>query len=114
MSPAKIDIFDWYQGKLSSRRLLILLRYLKNDSPFKEAYLRDFPEQYDWPLEDLLTTGMWNEIKAMRSDLWAFLGQEHLPFKPVLPPSAARQKTEQESAARAAHDDLIAQLGGGS
>lgn len=102
-----IDLFDWYRGEMSSRRLLLLLRYLPDDSPFKIAY-RDG----DWPLQDHLTTGVWNEIKAMRGDLWAFLGKERLPFRPILPPSTERAEAEKLKASRAAHDNLIAQLRG--
>jgi hypothetical protein len=97
---------------MSSRRLLVLLKYLDDESPFKKAYFNDWPDQYDWPLEHHLTTGVWNEIKAMRGDLWAFLGNERLSFKPALPPSAARKKADEEALARAAHDDVIAQLRG--
>jgi hypothetical protein len=107
-----LDIFDWYQGKLSSRRLLVLLRYLPDDSPFKVAYFRDWPDEYDWPREDHLTTGVWNEIKAMRGDLWAFLGKERLAFRPVLTPSAQREQDKKRQLQRAGHDSIIAQIGG--
>lgn len=91
---------------MSSRRLLLVLKHLPDDSPFKIAYLDD------WPLEHHLTTGVWNEIKAMRADLWAFLGREHLSYKPVLPPSAERAKAEKRAVMRAVHDDVMAQLRG--
>jgi hypothetical protein len=91
---------------MSSRRLLILIKHLPEDSAFKVAY-RD-----DWPLRDHLTTGVWNEIKAMRGDLWAFLGQERLTFKPVLPPSSERERAQNQAESRKAHDDVIAQLKG--
>jgi hypothetical protein len=84
----------------------VILKHLPDKSPFKVAYSED------WPLEHQLTTGVWNEIKAMRGDLWAYLGHERLPFKPVLTPSAAREKEQRLSVSRAAHDDVIAQLRG--
>jgi hypothetical protein len=100
-------VFDWYQGKISSRRLLVLIQHLPESSAFKTAY-RDG----DWSLQSTLTTGMWNEIKAMRGDLWAFLGHEHLSFHPVLPPSALQQQEEKRAQVRAAHDGIMAQLRG--
>lgn len=97
---------------MSSRRLLVVLENLSDKSPFKKAFFRDFPDQFDWPREDHLRTGLWNEIKAMRGDLWAFLGNEQMPFKPVLPPSGRREADKQIQDARKHHDRLIAQLGG--
>lgn len=91
---------------MSSRRLLVILKHLPDTSPFKVAYSED------WPLEHHLTTGVWNEIKAMRGDLWAFLGHERLAFKPVLPPSAARDVEAKRQQMRAGHDDVIAQIRG--
>jgi hypothetical protein len=97
---------------MSSRRLLILLRFLDDESPFKQAYFADFPEQYDWPRDHQLSTLTLNEIKAMRGDLWAYLGNERLTYKPVLSPSAQREVDEKRQAMRAGHDSIIAQLGG--
>lgn len=101
-----VDVHDWHTGKMSSRRLLILLEHLPDDSAFKMAL------NQDWPRTDQLATGMWNEIKAMRGDLWAFLGHEHLPFRPVLSPAAQRDQDTKQARYRAAHDEVIAQLRG--
>lgn len=89
---------------MSSRRLLALLKHL----PEKSFQLPDS----DWPLSQHLAAGQWNETKAMRADLWAFLGNERLSYQPVLPPSAQRARDEEYAAARAGHDFIIAQLGG--
>lgn len=102
-----IDIFDWYRGKISDRRLLVLLRYLPEDSAFKSVM-----REHDWPLQEHLQTGTLNEIKAMRGDLWALLGHELLPFNPVLPPSSKRARDAKRAMVRAVHDDVIAQLRG--
>lgn len=88
--------------------MLALIRHLPAAGAFKTAY-----NDYDWPLDAHIATGTWNEIKALRSDIWAFIGQETLAFNPVLPPSAEREQARKRADARAAHDDLIAQLRGG-
>jgi hypothetical protein len=91
---------------MSSRRLLILIRHLPDDSAFKLAFFDD------WPRKDYLTTGVWNEIKAMRGDLYAILDKSHMSFRPVLPPSAQREQDEKRNLMRAGHDSIIAQIGG--
>jgi hypothetical protein len=93
---------------MSSRRLLALIKRLPEDGAFKTAF-----NDYDWPLQAHLASGAWNEIKALRSDIWAFIGREHLSYKPILPPSAEQAQAQKRAEARAAHDDLMAQLRGG-
>lgn len=85
----------------------MLLEHLPERSAFKTA-CRDG----DWPLLEQLVTGVMNETKAERGDLWAFLGHETLPFKPVLSPSAQQAKAEKQAQMRAAHDHIIGQLRG--
>ena len=97
---------------MSSRRLLVILRYLPRESPFKIAYFDDFPEQYDWPVEHQLGAWTVNAINAFRSDVWTLSGQGNLRYQPVLSPSETREKAEQEALSRAAHDDLMTQLRG--
>lgn len=93
---------------MSSRRLLALIRHLPADGAFKTAY-----SDNDWPLQAHLTAGVLNATNALRSDIWAFIGKEHLSYKPVLPPSAQRAQEQKRAEARAAHDELMAQLRGG-
>jgi hypothetical protein len=93
---------------MSSRRLLLLIQRLPEDGAFKSA-CRD----YDWRIDAHLTTGVWNEIKALRGDLWAFLGQESFTYKPVLPPSAVAEQEAKAQLMRDMHDDVVAQLRGG-
>jgi len=97
---------------MSSRRLLILLRYLPNTSPFKVAYFADFPEEYDWPLEQQLSAWTLNAINAFRSDVWTLSGQGGLTYQAVLSPSAQREQDEKCQQMREGHDSIIAQIGG--
>ena len=92
---------------MSDRRLLVLIKHLPEDSAFKLAF-----RGYDWPLEAKLATGAWNEIKAMRGDLWALIGNERLPFQPILSPSDQKAQEDKLAQTRAAHDDIMAQLRG--
>lgn len=102
-----VDILDWYRGKVSSRRVLACVRGLAPTSAFRTA-----ASDYDWPLDAQLMTGMWNEVKAMRSDLYALIDKQTMPFRPVLSPSAERAERADRAEMRALHDDLIRQLRG--
>jgi hypothetical protein len=98
-----IDIFDWYTGKMSSRRLLVLIERLPESGAFKTA-LRDG----DWTLQEILLTAVYNQIHAMRGDGYG----EGFTFHPILSPSMERAKQEKRSVVREAHDSVIAQLRG--
>lgn len=104
--------------------MLVLLKKLPEDSAFKTEFRKGWwlpPTtrmtaeawdvfaaffDWDWPLQAQLTGGLWNEVKALRS--LAF----HDPYKPVLSPSAQRQRDAKQTAIRAAHDDVMSQLRG--
>lgn len=86
---------------MSSRRLLVLIEHLPEDSAFKTA-----ASGGDWPIGAQLTTGVWNEVKALRCDL------ANVPFKPVLSPGAQREREAKRDVTRAAHDEVMAQLRG--
>lgn len=86
---------------MSSRRLLVLVKNLPEESAFKTSF-----NGGDWPIVAQLVTGLWNEVKAARSEAF------HVPFRPVLSPSAQREKAAKVAVIRAAHDDVMAQLRG--
>ncbi|MEZ0366812.1 hypothetical protein ACAG26_24365 [Mycobacterium sp. pUA109] len=91
---------------MSDRRLLALINALPEDSAYKTA------RREDWGLAEQISTGVLNELKAMRGDLWALIGHERLPFKPVLTPGAQRQQRAKRDAIRAVHDDISDRLHG--
>ena len=99
-----IDIFDWYQGKISSRRMLVLIRKLPVDSAFKTA-LRD-----DWNIDQHLSAAAVNELRAMRADLWMIHRQATLPFRPVESPQARQKREQKRAGMRALHDHLIGMM----
>lgn len=88
---------------MSSRRLLVLLQHLPEESAFKTA-LRDG----EWPRQDVLLAALYNELHAMRGDGYG----EGFSYRPVLSPSMERAKNEKRSIVREAHDNVIAQLRG--
>lgn len=98
-----IDIFDWYQGKISSRRMWALITKLPEDSAFKSA-LRD-----DWNIDQHLTAAVITELRGLRGDIWATRGQT-FPFKPAESPKTRRQREKKRAGMRAMHDHLIGMM----
>lgn len=85
----------------------LLIEKLPEDSPFKLAW-----NERDWPQPVEASVGVWNEIKAMRGDLWALLKDEYLPFVPVLKPSEQRVEDDQLDVMREGHDSITSLLRG--
>jgi hypothetical protein len=67
-----IDIADWHQGKMSSRRLLVLVETiaLNEDS----AFCRERRDQ-DWSERDYFNATLVNEIKLLRAEQAAIHAQ---------------------------------------
>jgi len=92
-----IEIADWWNRnrgdaghlKLSSRRLLIVLRNLPDDSSFKNA-MRE-----DWSEDKYIQVGILNEARLMRADNAAF---EQVEMEPMLIKSPKQQEAEQADA----------------
>jgi hypothetical protein len=58
-----VDIEDWHQGRMSSRRLLALIDALPDDS----AYLRERRDG-DWSEREYMWAVLVNEIKLLRAE----------------------------------------------
>lgn len=93
-----VDIHDWHQGtlredgarKLSSRRLLILIHKLPDDSEFKrEAYRNG-----DWTDRQYTDAGILNEIRLLRTDFAAMHGNTMDPVLVESPRQAAASASE--------------------
>jgi len=101
-----IDIFDWHQGKMSSRRLLVLCEALPPDSRFQTA-LRDG----DWSDDQYVQAAMVNEVRLLRVDQAALQGQK---MDATLLESPAQREGNEEEAAKnlAIRTGILAQLHG--
>ncbi|GAS92691.1 hypothetical protein [Mycolicibacterium brisbanense] len=96
-----LDIADWHQGtrdehgrlKLSSRRLLEVLEFLKPDTAFKT-----WAERHgDWSTERKMQQTIANEISRLRSTIQARYGGT--PYEPMLwisPSERVEQQTQNE------------------
>lgn len=86
-----IDIHDWHQGKMSSRRLLILID--KIDSDPDSMYSRERRDG-DWSEEEYLRATMVNETRLLRADQAAIHAKHKMDIRMVDSPSQQRAQEE--------------------
>lgn len=92
---------------MSSRRLLVLLRFLPDDSEFKKA-LRDG----DWSHQQYLDAGLLNEIRLLRVDQAALSGQS-MDYSLLESPAQIEQRERDAERYRNVRTDILRQLHGG-
>lgn len=91
---------------MSSRRLLVLLDHLPEDSAFKTAI-----REGDWSFEQYISVGILNEIRLLRTDQAAINGHK---MDSALIESPAQMERKQEIGRRneALRAGILAQLNG--
>lgn len=95
-----LDVGDWWRGDMSSRRLVILVKHLPDDSATKRAMAED-----PWPLMTHLLVSVVNEQRLARADYATVHGER---VKPPLIPRPNDQLVEDERAtAHNLHDALM-------
>lgn len=85
-----IDIKDWHQGRMSSRRLLALIDALPEDS----SYWRERRDQ-DWSERDYMYAVIANELKLLRAEQAAIHAQYDMKINLFESPLEKRE-TERE------------------
>jgi len=63
----RLDIADWWSGRLTSRRALVLLDQLSENSGYKREYER----AGNWPVWQQMLKGLHNETALHRAGLYA-------------------------------------------
>lgn len=95
-----IDVGDWWRGGMSSRRLVLLVKHLPDDSATKRAMAED-----PWPLMTHLLVSVVNEQRLARADYAAAHGER---VKPHLIPRPSDMSAEAERVqAHNLHDALM-------
>ena len=100
-----LDIKEWHQGRMSSRRLLTLIRFLPDESATKTA-----ARLGDWTEGRYLDASVVNELRLMRADLAAIFaggGDEPDLFRS---PYQERVIAEREKARSSLRDKVLAKL----
>lgn len=102
-----IDIGDWHQGRMSSRRLLCLIDALPGDS----AYWKERRDG-DWSPEEYIQAAIVNEIRLLRADQAAIHADHKMDVKMVESPAQEKQDEELAEKTRQVRSHLMAQLKG--
>lgn len=103
------DIRDWHQGRMSSRRLLVLIDKIQSDP---DSLLARERRDQDWSLREYLEAGLVNELRRLRADNAAIHAQQKLDVVTVESPSQ-REETEKDTKRFAdVRDHLLSQMRG--
>lgn len=101
-------IGDWWQGRMSSRELLVLLRHLPDDSAYKTE-----ERGGEWSAKvRMLQTGV-NELSKLRASYHGMHGSQ---YEPVLwiSPGELRAQAEEDEVGQELQADLADQFFGRS
>jgi hypothetical protein len=101
-----IDLADWYTGKMSSRKLLVLLKALDEDGEYMTARRNG-----DWSDRTYRQAAVVNELRMLRVDQAALSGEK---MDAVLMESPAQLEAKADEAAErnAVRTGILAQLHG--
>lgn len=100
-----IDIGDWHQGRMSSRRLLCLVEALPHDS----AYWRERNDG-DWTEEEYINAAVVNELRLMRADNAAIHAKHKMDVSLVESPAQQGEKEEFTERHRQVRAHIMEQL----
>ncbi len=104
-----IDIADWHQGRMSSRRLLVLIDALPDDS----AFWRERRDG-DWSAQEYINAAVVNELRLLRADQAAIHADNKMEVNLVESPAQVRQDEELAERTRNARKHIMSQLKGGN
>lgn len=87
------DILDWHRGRMSSRRLLVLLKHARETGPYMQA-LRDG----GWPPVTKILAEVHKELALYRASKYAGGDNEYAPLIFVDPVTVKREAEEAAAA----------------
>ena len=102
-----IDIADWHQGEMSSRRLLCLIDALPDDS----AYWKERRDG-DWSVKEHLEAAMVNELRLLRADQAAIHADNKMDIDLVKSPSQRKEQEDLADRSRQARQRVMSELKG--
>ena len=102
-----IDIADWHQGRMSSRRLMCLIDALPDDS----AYWKERRDG-DWSATEYINAAIVNELRLLRADQAAIHTEEKMDINLVESPSQRKQDEQLAERSRQARSRIMSELHG--
>jgi len=100
-----IDIHDWHQGRMSSRRLLCLIDALPDDS----AYWKERRDG-DWDDRMYLAAAQVNELRRLRADQAAIHADFKMEVVPVISPAQGTADDDLKNKHDAVRSHVMSQL----
>lgn len=103
-----LDIADWHRGRMSSRRLLALLRHPRRDGPYETALLEG-----EWPLWVRMLQQTHKEIALYRASKYVATEHEYEPQVFVSPPeqlALAEQERAEFEFQESAFDEMTSSV----
>lgn len=100
-----IDIGDWHRGEMSSRRLLVLVDALPDDSRFCTER-RDG----DWSAKEYLDAAIVNELRLLRADQAAIHTENKMDVNLVESPGQVQKEEELHEKAQAVRSRIMSEL----
>lgn len=104
-----IDIHDWHQGKMSSRRLLLLVDKIQANP---DSMLARERRDGDWSLEEYLRAAQINELRRLRADNAAIHAQQKMSVTTVDSPSQREEVEKDSERVRDVRAHLMSQMRG--
>lgn len=102
-----LDVFDWYQGRMSSRRLLVLIKMLERDDD--SCLAREWRDG-DWSLRQYMDAAIVNELRRLRADQAAIHAQYAMDVDSVDSPYQKQEAERELEKHRAARAHIMGQL----
>lgn len=102
-----IDIADWHQGRMSSRRLMCLIDALPDDS----AYWKERRDG-DWSAKEYIEAAIVNELRLLRADQAAIHADNKMDVSLVESPYQRKKDEDLAERSRLARQRIMSELKG--
>jgi hypothetical protein len=104
-----IDIHDWHRGRMSSRRLLLLIDKIQTDP---DSMLARERRDQDWSLEEYLRAAQVNELRRWRADYAALKGGHKMDVVTVDSPAQQQDSEGDKKRFADVREHLLSQMRG--
>ena len=102
-----VDIGEWHRGRMSSRRLLVLIDALPDDT----AYWKERRDG-DWSAKEYIEAAIVNELRLLRADQAAIHTENKMEVNLVESPSQAKKDEDLAERGRQARSRIMSELKG--
>ena len=102
-----IDVFDWHQGRMSSRRLLLLIDALTAD---EDSMLSRERRDGDWSEKQYIAARQANETMLLRADQAALHAGKRMDVSLLQSPAQREEEDKLREKRDTARNNILSQL----